>query len=118
MLANEFPSRQIEDLFAFDRPIKVPVEIVQRLLIAETGCARPTSHHAFVTDRQFVGEEEFQKLGIVEVIGCSLLESNVQRGGQAAESQLLEHIREFCVHAIAPFGIGVVNRASSRSRDG
>ena len=64
MLANELASGQIEDLTAFDGRVETPVEVFQRLEVAEAGGLFASFQLALGAHVEFVLQEQFQELNV------------------------------------------------------
>ena len=94
------------------------MEVFQGLLLAEGGRLQPAGDQPFLAYGHFVGQHEFQELGMVQAVGRRLLQADIQRLGHPAQTQLLQILSQFGVHrGCAPFGTGVKRRANSRSGD-
>src|SRR5262245_62124265 len=63
-LTDEVAAGQIEDLFAVDRRIEVPVEVFQRFESVEVGGFGAAREHALMADVEFVLEDQFEELAV------------------------------------------------------
>src|SRR6056297_962659 len=89
-LADEVAAGQVEDLLPFDRCSELPVKILERLLVSEAGRFDAPRDLPLTTDRQLIGEDQFQELGVVEFGSLGLLQTHVERLAESAEPELFE----------------------------
>ncbi len=66
------------------------MEVFQRLLLAEAGGLQPAGNQPFLAHGHFVGQHEFQELGMVQTIGHRFLQADFQRLSHSAQTQLLQ----------------------------
>jgi hypothetical protein len=85
-LADEAAGGQIEDLRALDRGIEREVEFVQRLQLSELSRFDAAVDLPLLADQQFILNDQFQELGMAELVPSRFLESHVQRLGQSREA--------------------------------
>ncbi len=64
---------QLEDLFAVDGGIELPVEIFQAFERAEVGGFGATGQHSLMAHVEFVLEDEFEELAMAEAGGGGFL---------------------------------------------
>jgi hypothetical protein len=83
---------------AGDRGVEVPVEVFEGLEVAEGGGLDAACQQALVADGEFVGEEEFEEVGVAEAVAGGFLESDVEGVGEARETQSPEGIRDGAIH--------------------
>ena len=76
LLTHEVAGSQVEDRLALDRPIEVPVEVLQGLHFAKRGRLHTSRDLPFLPDGQFVGQHQFQELGVRQPIGLRFLEAD------------------------------------------
>ena len=87
-LADEPAGGQVEDLLAGDGRIERPVELVESLQFAEGGRLHAASDLPFFADEQLVLQDQFQELGMAQLMPEGFLEPDIEGLGQAREPQL------------------------------
>src|SRR6185369_2576921 len=92
---------QIEDLLLLHRGIEGPLEVVERLVLAEAGGFQATLELAIGADREFVLEDQLQELAMVQGVALRFLQAHVQTGKQPRQTQLAECGGEGVVHEIS-----------------
>ena len=65
-----------------------PVEFVQRLQFAEGGRLHAAIDLPLVAHQQLILQDQFQELGVAELVAGGFLQPHVQGFGQAREPQL------------------------------
>ena len=98
MIANEPAGGQVEDRLLRQRRVERPVELVERLDFAEGGRLHATIDQPLVADHQLVLQDQFQELGVAQVVAGGFLQSHVERLGQAREPQLTQGCLERIFH--------------------
>ena len=101
--ADEAAGGQVEDLLLLDRRVERPVEVVEGLQFAEAGGLDSPLQLAVGADGQFVLEDQFQELGVVEAVAGRFLQADVERLQQPREPQLLQGGDQAVGHDEAPF---------------
>src|SRR5579862_2338977 len=79
---------QLEELFAVNGGVKMPVEVFQRFEGAKVGGFGAPGQHALVADVEFILKDEFEELAMAEAAGRGFLQAQVQGLHQAGEAQL------------------------------
>ena len=102
-LTEEASAGQVVDLLLVDRPIERPVELVERLLIAEHGGLGAAFDESVTADEEFVLKDEFEELGVGQLVTCCLLQAYVERSCQAGQPQLPEVLFQCFVHDFISF---------------
>src|SRR5579884_2593317 len=102
-LAEEAAAGQVVDLLLLDRRVEGPVEVLQRLQLAEAGRLGAALQLAVGADGQLVLEDQLQELGMAEVIAGGFLQAEIERLQQARQPQLLEGLPQGIVHEDASF---------------
>jgi len=87
---DEAAGGQVEDLLPLDRRIELPVEVFERAHLAEAGGFHTPLNQPVLPDRQFILQDQFQELGVGEVVAGGLLQPDLQRLRQPREPELLE----------------------------
>ena len=100
--ADEAAGGQVEDLRSFDRRIEGEVEFVERLQFAELGRLHAAVDLPLLADEQFVLQDQFQELGVAELVAGRFLQADVERLGQARQAQLAQGGLQTIIHRIAP----------------
>ena len=90
LFPDEPARRQFLDLPAFDRRVEREVEFVEIPGLAEAGGAHAPLDLPAAAHRQFVLEDQLQKLGVVQAIAGGFRQPHFQALGQAREPQLLQ----------------------------
>ena len=70
---EEATAGQIIDLLLVDGPVKRPFELVERLLVPEHGRLGAALDQTVAADEQFVLENEFEELGVRQLVTGGLL---------------------------------------------
>jgi len=79
----EVAGGQIHDLTSLDGRIETEVEIFQTFEIPESGLLDSSGNGSIIPDRQFVVNDQFQKLLMVKLITNSFLQTNLKGGSQS-----------------------------------
>ena len=72
-LANELAGGQLNQLLPFDGWIEVPVEVLQRFLIAKTSGFPAFINEPLLPDVEFILEDQFQELFVGQLMDASFL---------------------------------------------
>src|SRR6185312_3916401 len=89
LLGDEPAGRQVEHLLLLDRWVESPVELVQRLQLAEQRRFDPALELAVAPHRQLVPEDQLQELEVAQAMTGGLLEADLQALQETGEAQLL-----------------------------
>ena len=81
VFAHEVTGGHVEDLFSFDRRIELEVEIVEAFLITEGRSLGASGDLAIIANDQFIGKDQFQELGMVELGAFGFLKTDFERVG-------------------------------------
>jgi hypothetical protein len=65
-------------LLLLDRRVERPVEVLQRLQLAELRRLDPALHLAVAAHGQLVLQDQLQELGVIEAVAGCLLEADLQ----------------------------------------
>ena len=98
MLAHEVARRQLEDWLFGNVRIEAPIELIERLDLTELGGLDAALQLAIGTHREFVVEDQFQELAMIEMIGDGLVQAHLQGRQQARQAKLLEQILQGIGH--------------------
>ena len=71
-------------------------KLVERLHFAEGGGLHAAVDQSLAANQQFVLQDQFQELGVAEVVAGRFLQAHLQRLGQAREAKLLERGLQRC----------------------
>ncbi len=72
--ADEGAGGQFVNLFAVDGGIELPVELLQGFQMPEVSGFGAPFEHSLLAHGQFILEDEFQKIRVVQTVGCRFLE--------------------------------------------
>jgi len=95
---NKLPGSQIVDLPAVDGWVEAEVEGVQCAPVAEICRFGAPGYHALLAYAQFVLQEQFEELQVIEVIAAGFLQAYFQAGSQSAQAQLAQGVIQVCVY--------------------
>ena len=96
--ADEAARRQVEDLLLLDRRVEGPVEVVQGFQLAEASGLDAPVQLPLAAHDQFVLQDQFQELGVVEMVAGRFLQAHVQAFQQPGQAQLLQGLGQRFVH--------------------
>ena len=98
MLSNEVAGRQLEDRLFGDVGIEAPIELIERLDLAELGGLDAPLQLAIGADGEFVLKDQLQEFAMIEMIGGGLVQTHLQGGQQAGQAKLLEQVVQSIGH--------------------
>lgn len=87
-LTNEAACRQVEDLLPRQAGVERPVEVIERLVIAELSTLDAAFDLSITTQEHFILHGQFQELGMAELVRLGFLQPNLQTLGHARELEL------------------------------
>ena len=90
VFSKEASGGQLEDHFAGNSGVKAPVEVLQAFWVPEGSRLGASPELSLVTDVEFVLENEFEELGVGELVGGSFLQSGWQTLAEAGEAEFFE----------------------------
>ena len=88
MLFDKTPGRQLVDQRAIDRGVKLPIDGIKRLLIAERGELETALHQTLASTIEFVVYEQAQEIERAKTVGACLLRAYVAGIGDSAKAEL------------------------------
>ena len=88
--ADEPTGGQVVDLLLVDRWIEREVKVLERLELAKGSRLDPPADEPIRTHDQFVLQDQFQELGMGQLVAGCFSEPNLQRFGQPGQPQLLQ----------------------------
>ena len=72
--------------------VEAEVKGVQCAPVTEVGCFGAPGYHALFTYVEFVLQEQFKELQVIEVIAAGFLQAYFQAGSQSAQAQLAQRV--------------------------
>ena len=85
-MVKELAGGELLDPAAVDGAVEGVVEVFQGFLIAEVGLFQAALELTLAAHMEFVLEEEFEELQVVELVTAGFLEALLKGGVQAAEA--------------------------------
>ena len=79
---------QIVDLLTVNRAIEAKIERIQGAAIAKVRGFGAPINHTLLAHIEFILQEQFEKLQMIEVIAACFLKAYLQAAGQSAQAQL------------------------------
>ena len=90
VFSEEASGGQLEDHFAGNSGVKAPVEVLQTFRMPEGSRLGASPELSLVTDVEFVLKDEFEELGVGELVGGSFLQPGWQTLAEAGEAEFFE----------------------------
>jgi len=88
--AEDRQRSHVEDLFARDRRVERPVEVVERLEFAELGRFDAPPDLLLIAHEKFALEDKLQELGVAELMTGRLFQADVEGFGRTRQAQLTQ----------------------------
>jgi len=66
--------------------------------LTETGRLGTPGDESLLTNVELILQEQFEELAVIEVVAACFLKAQLQRGGQTAQTQLIEGLSQLGVH--------------------
>ena len=76
------------EFFPLGRRIKGEVELVEVFDLVEAGGLDPAAHQSAGPHVQFILQDQFQKLGVIQPVAARLVQADFQALGQARKPKL------------------------------
>jgi hypothetical protein len=90
VFSKEASGGQLEDHFAGNSGVKAPVEVLQTFRMPEGSRLGASPKLSLVTDVELILEDEFEELGVGELVGGSFLQSGWEALAEAGEAEFFE----------------------------
>jgi hypothetical protein len=90
MFSEEASGGQLENHFAGNSGVKTSVEVLQTFRMTEGSRLGASPELSLVTDVELILEDEFEELGVGELIGDSFLQPGRQNLAEAGEAEFFE----------------------------